>query len=69
MSLMCTAADASACWFVLRRMTKRLVRGTQECGKDVAMQIAALNAAYLDKGVVPADAMEKRRNPHRADQK
>lgn len=31
----------------------------KECGKDVAMQIAALNAAYLDKSVVPADAMEK----------
>lgn len=31
----------------------------KECGKDVAMQIAALNAAYLDKSVVPAEAMEK----------
>ena len=31
----------------------------KECSKDVAMQIAALNAAYLDKSVVPADAMEK----------
>lgn len=30
-----------------------------ECGKDVAMQIAALNAAYLDKSAVPAEAIEK----------
>lgn len=29
------------------------------CGKDVAMQIAALNPLYLDKSVVPADAIEK----------
>ena len=28
-------------------------------GKDVAMQIAALNAAYLDKSTVPAEALEK----------
>lgn len=31
----------------------------KECGKDVAMQIAALNAAYLDKSTVPAEALEK----------
>ena len=31
----------------------------QECGKDVAMQIAALNAAYLSKDTVPAEALEK----------
>lgn len=31
----------------------------QECGKDVAMQIAALNATYLSKETVPADAIEK----------
>lgn len=31
----------------------------KECGKDVAMQIAALNAAYLDKSTVPAEAIEK----------
>ena len=31
----------------------------QECGKDVAMQIAALNAAYLSKETVPAEALEK----------
>ena len=31
----------------------------EECGKDVAMQIAALNAAYLDKSTVPAEAIEK----------
>lgn len=30
-----------------------------DCGKDVAMQIAALNAAYLDKASVPAEAIEK----------
>lgn len=30
-----------------------------ECGKDVAMQIAALNALYLDKSTVPAEAIEK----------
>ena len=30
-----------------------------ECGKDVAMQIAALNPAYLDKSTVPAEALEK----------
>jgi len=29
-----------------------------ECGKDVAMQIAALNAAYLDEASVPADVAE-----------
>ena len=28
-----------------------------ECGKDVAMQIAALNAAYLDEASVPADVL------------
>ncbi|MCI8320807.1 MAG: elongation factor Ts [Dorea sp.] len=31
----------------------------KECGKDVAMQIAALNAAYLDQSSVPAEALEK----------
>lgn len=31
----------------------------QECGKDVAMQIAALNATYLDKNSVPQDDIEK----------
>lgn len=30
----------------------------QECGKDVAMQIAALNAAYLDKDSVPQDVID-----------
>ena len=30
-----------------------------ECGKDVAMQIAALNPLYLDKTTVPAEALEK----------
>ena len=30
-----------------------------ECGKDVAMQIAALNAQYLDKSTVPAEALAK----------
>lgn len=30
-----------------------------ECGKDVAMQIAALNPLYLDKSTVPAEAIEK----------
>ena len=30
-----------------------------ETGKDVAMQIAALNPAYLDKTTVPAEALEK----------
>ena len=30
-----------------------------ECGKDVAMQIAALNATYLDKSCVPAEDIEK----------
>ena len=29
-----------------------------ECGKDVAMQIAALNAPYLDEASVPADVIE-----------
>ena len=28
-----------------------------ECGKDVAMQIAALNAPYLDEASVPADVL------------
>ena len=31
----------------------------QECGKDVAMQIAALNPQYLDKTSVPAADLEK----------
>lgn len=31
----------------------------QECGKDVAMQIAALNAQYLSKESVPAEALDK----------
>ena len=30
-----------------------------ECGKDVAMQIAALNAAYLDEASVPAEVLER----------
>lgn len=30
----------------------------KECGKDVAMQIAALNPLYLDKSVVPAADVE-----------
>ena len=29
-----------------------------ECGKDVAMQIAALNAPYLDEASVPAEVVE-----------
>ncbi len=29
-----------------------------ECGKDVAMQIAALNAPYLSEATVPADVVE-----------
>lgn len=29
-----------------------------ECGKDIAMQIAALNAPYLDEASVPADVVE-----------
>lgn len=31
----------------------------QECGKDVAMQIAALNPLYLDRDSVPQDVIEK----------
>ena len=31
----------------------------QECGKDVAMQIAALNPLYLDKANVPAEDIER----------
>lgn len=31
----------------------------QECGKDVAMQIAAMNASYLNKESVPAEALDK----------
>lgn len=31
----------------------------QECGKDVAMQIAALNPLYLDKSSVPAADIER----------
>lgn len=30
-----------------------------ECGKDVAMQIAALNASYLNEASVPADVVER----------
>ena len=30
-----------------------------ECGKDVAMQIAALNAPYLNEASVPADVVER----------
>ncbi len=32
-----------------------------ECGKDVAMQIAALSPEFLDKSTVPADALERER--------
>lgn len=32
-----------------------------ECGKDVAMQVAALNAEYLDRSTVPAAALERER--------
>lgn len=31
----------------------------QECGKDVAMQIAALNPLYLDESTVPAEDLDK----------
>ena len=31
----------------------------KECGKDVAMQIAALNPRFWDKSTVPAEALEK----------
>ena len=31
----------------------------EECGKDVAMQIAALNALYLDQTTVPAEDLAK----------
>ena len=31
----------------------------QECGKNVAMQIAALNAKYVDRSEVPSDFIEK----------
>ncbi len=31
----------------------------QQCGKDVAMQIAALNPSFLSKDTVPADVIEK----------
>lgn len=30
-----------------------------ECGKNIAMQIAALNAKYIDRSEVPADFVEK----------
>ena len=30
-----------------------------ECGKDIAMQIAALNAAYLNEASVPAEVLEQ----------
>lgn len=33
----------------------------QHCGKEVAMQVAALNAAYLDKADVPAEALDAER--------
>lgn len=33
--------------------------GFEEYGKDVAMQIAAINPAYLDQSSVPADVIEK----------
>ncbi len=32
-----------------------------ECGKDVAMQVAALGAEYLDRSTVPAEALERER--------
>lgn len=34
----------------------------QECGKDVAMQIAALNPLYLDKENVPAEDIEREKD-------
>lgn len=33
----------------------------EECGKDVAMQIAALNAEFLDEASVPAEAVARER--------
>ena len=30
-----------------------------ECGKNVALQVAAMNAAYLDRAAVPASALEE----------
>lgn len=33
--------------------------GFEVCGKDVAMQIAAINPLYLDESAVPADVVEK----------
>lgn len=32
------------------------------CGKDVALQIAAMNPAYLDRDHVPADVLENEKN-------
>ncbi len=32
------------------------------CGKDVALQIAAMNPAYLDRTVVPAEVLEGEKN-------
>lgn len=53
-----TAAAESAFSFVLRpRMFRQKL--LNDCGKDVAMQIAALNPAYLDKSTVPAEALDK----------
>ena len=33
-----------------------------ECGKDVAMQVAAMNAPYLNRDVVPAEVLESEKN-------
>ncbi len=33
-----------------------------DCGKDVAMQVAAMNAAYLNRDSVPADVIEGEKN-------
>lgn len=33
--------------------------GFEACGKDVAMQVAAINPLYVDEAAVPADVVEK----------
>lgn len=33
--------------------------GFETCGKDVAMQVAAINPLYVDEAAVPADVVEK----------
>ncbi len=47
---------------VLVKLDTELGENSLACGKDVALQIAAMNPAYLDRTHVPADVLEGEKN-------